>query len=75
MTCESCRTLVNRWMDTTPSALIPQHGFTFGSGAAHDASGAGLMERRRYRYQQWRETVRFQVGLIRDACRVEGHGE
>lgn len=71
--CAPCRAERDRWLDTTPNRLIPRPGFAYGSGAAYDSTPAGAAGNRSARYQEWRETVRFQRDLIATACRNGQH--
>lgn len=63
---------INRWTDTKPSSGF---SFAYGSGAAYDASIAGIRDARRARYEAWRRLVNRQIEMIRAACLAEGHGD
>lgn len=68
--CIPCREARSRWLDYR---LPPVPGFQHGSGAPYDTSPAGIRDRQRSRFEQWRSTVRFQMDLIASACRAAGH--
>lgn len=68
--CVPCREAWLRWLDYR---LPPVPGFQHGSGAPYDTSPAGIRDRQRGRFEQWRSTVRFQMDLIASACRSAGH--
>jgi hypothetical protein len=61
------------WLDSKPSKVLPTFGIAYGSGAAYDASPAGLLDGRRGRHQRWAELVRWQMAFIADSCRTNGH--
>jgi hypothetical protein len=71
--CDSCSAEMSRWLDTSPSTLIPRLGFAYGSGAPYDAAAAGVVERRRSRHAEWAATVRRQRALVADGCRAGHH--
>jgi hypothetical protein len=73
--CGPCQAERDRWLDTTPATLIPRPGFAHGSGAAYDVSAAGMAERRRARYEEWRRTVRHGREMVAVACRAGHHAE
>ncbi len=73
MTCTPCRTEQDRWYDTTPQQMFPGLGFVMQASAAYDLTPRGVADRRRIRWEQWRDTVRFQQALIATACRAAGH--
>jgi len=63
---------INRWTDTKPSSGF---SFTYGSGAAYDASIAGIRDARKARHETWRCLVNRQIKMIRGACLAGGHEE
>ncbi|AAT36758.1 Pas10 [Actinoplanes phage phiAsp2] len=71
--CGPCSEESGRWLDTSPSTLLPRLGFAHGSGAAYDVSAPGLAGRRRSRHEEWAATVRFQRALIREGCAAGRH--
>jgi hypothetical protein len=71
--CGPCSEEMGRWLDTSPSTLLPRLGFAHGSGAAYDVSQAGLRERRAARHAEWAATVRFQRALVAAGCRAGNH--
>lgn len=71
--CTPCLAEMGRWLDTAPSTLIPRLGFAHGSGAAYDASPAGLADRRRARHEEWRRTVRHGREMVARSCRAGHH--
>jgi hypothetical protein len=71
--CGPCSAEMSRWLDTSPSTLIPRLGFAHGSGAAYDVSAAGLRERRAARHGEWAATVRRQRALVVAGCRAGIH--
>jgi hypothetical protein len=71
--CTPCMAEMGRWLDTSPSTLIPRLGFAYGSGAAYDASPSGVTERRRARHAEWAATVRHQRALVAAGCRTGQH--
>lgn len=73
--CAPCGAEWSRWLDTSPSTLIPRPGFAHGSGAPHDVSPAGMRDKRRARHAEWSATVRFQQGLVSAGCRAGRHAE
>lgn len=68
--CPPCTEARAAWLDYR---LPPARGFSFGSGAAYDVSPAGAADRQRARFEQWRETIRFNRDLIARTCREAGH--
>jgi len=68
--CPPCSAARAAWLDYRPP---PVRGFAHGSGAPYDVSAAGLRDRRRSRFEQWRSTVRFQMDLIAAQCRAARH--
>ena len=72
--CAECSAESARWLDTRPSTLIPRMGFAYGSGAAYDASAAGIADNRAAHHEQWVATVRYQRALIVAGCRAGRHG-
>jgi hypothetical protein len=73
--CGPCLAEMGRWLDTSPSTLIPRLGFAHGSGAAYDASPAGIRDRRAARYEEWRRTVQHGRAMVAVACRAGHHAE
>jgi hypothetical protein len=71
--CGPCSAEMGRWLDTSPSTLLPRLGFAHGSGAAYDVSAAGLRDRRAARHEEWAATVRRQRALIREGCAAGRH--
>jgi len=65
----------DRWLETRPSTLIPRPGFAHGSGAAYDASPAGIRDARRARYEEWRRTVKDGRETVARLCRAGHHAE
>jgi hypothetical protein len=70
--CSPCHAARVAWLDYR---LPPVLGFQHGSGAPYDTSPAGIRDRQRSRFEEWRSTVKFQMDLIADACRAAGHVE
>lgn len=73
--CGPCSAESQRWLDTSPDTLIPRLSFTFGSGTAYDYTPAGVAERRRARYDEWRRTVQHGRRMIALACRAGYHAQ
>lgn len=71
--CGPCSVESGRWLDTTPSALLPRLSLAYGSGAAYDASPAGIRDRRSARHAEWAATVRRQRAFIAAGCRAGQH--
>ena len=71
--CPPCALQSARWLDTSPSTLLPRLGFAYGSGAAYDASPAGMRDRRAARHEEWAATVRRQRALVAEGCRAGRH--
>lgn len=71
--CPPCARESARWLDTSPSTLLPCLGFAYGSGAAYDASPAGMQDRRAARHEEWRLTVQRQRALVAEGCRAGHH--
>lgn len=61
------------WLDSKPSVVLSTFGIAYGSGAPYDVSVAGLLDRRRSRYEQWHQLVREQMAGIAEHCRAAGH--
>ena len=61
------------WLDSKPSQTLPSFGFAHGSGAAYDASVAGVQNGSRSRHLRWAAIVREQMAGIAAACRSAGH--
>lgn len=68
--CPPCRAARSAWLDYR---LPPALGIAHGSGAPYDVSAAGLRDRQRSRFAEWRTTVRFHMDLIARECRTAGH--
>ena len=64
-----------RWLDTTPQGLFPNFAFVLQAHVqtSYNMSSRGLGEARRFRWERWRDTVRFQQALIARCCREAGH--
>ena len=71
--CEPCRVEIDRWYETKPSQIFPSRGFTFGSGAAYDATARGVIEAGRARVEKWRVLVKDQTSGIRENCLAGRH--
>ena len=71
--CSPCSTESARWLDTSPMTLLPRLSIAYGSGAAYDASAAGIAERRRTWHDEWAATVRRQRAMIAAGCRAGNH--
>lgn len=71
--CGPCSAESGRWLDTSPATLLPRLSLAYGSGAAYDASPAGVRERRSARYADWAATVRRQREFIAAECRAGRH--
>lgn len=68
--CPPCQAERQRWLDyRLPPVLAIAHG----SGAPYDVSAAGLRDKRRSRFEEWRSTIRFQMDLIASQCRAARH--
>jgi hypothetical protein len=68
--CPPCSAARSAWLDYR---LPPVLGIAYGSGAPYDVSAAGVRDRRRSRFEEWRSTVRFNRDLIARHCRAAGH--
>lgn len=68
--CPPCAEASGRWLDYR---LPPVLGIAYGSGAPYDVSAAGIRDRRRSRFEEWRSTVRFHRDLIARTCRAARH--
>lgn len=68
--CVPCRDARLAWLDYRLPANL---GIAHGSGAPYDASAAGLRDRRRARFEEWRSLVSFEMDLIARTCREAGH--
>lgn len=64
-----------RWLDTTPQGLFPNLAFAVQAQVQtpYMMSSRGLGDARRFRWERWRDTVRFQQDLIARCCREAGH--
>lgn len=71
--CGPCAAESSRWLDTRPSTLLPRLSLAYGSGAAYDASPAGMAENRRARHAEWAALVRRQRALVAAGCRAGQH--
>lgn len=70
--CPACREAADKWLHSNPLQVLGG-GIKIVSHAAYDDSVAGVMANRRYRWQQWRDLVVFQMDLIRRIC-ADKHG-
>lgn len=68
--CAPCQDERSRWLDYRLPA-VP--GFVHGSGARYDLSPAGIRDRQRARYEEWKSTIAFHRDLIARTCREQGH--
>ena len=68
--CGPCQASRAAWLDYR---LPPVFGIAHGSGAPYDVSAAGIRDRQRSRFDEWRSTVRFHRDLIARTCRAAGH--
>lgn len=68
--CRPCSLARAAWLDYR---LPRVPGIAYGSGAAYDTSTAGVRDRQRARFEQWRETIRFNQQLIAEQCRAGRH--
>lgn len=68
--CVPCRAARLSWLDYR---LPPVPGFQHGSGAPYDTSPAGIRDRQRGRFEEWRSIIRFHRDLIARTCRASGH--
>lgn len=68
--CPPCRAASSAWLDYR---LPPVLGIAHGSGAPYDVSAAGIRDRQRGRFEEWRSTIRFNRDLIARTCRAAGH--
>jgi hypothetical protein len=66
--CAACRDLQWRWLDTRPQDLHLGLGYVTQASAAYDLTAAGSVERRRARWQRWRDLVVDQIAGIADGC-------
>ncbi|WP_157562685.1 hypothetical protein [Micromonospora chokoriensis] len=73
--CRPCQDARDRWLDSRPSQVLPRLGFTYGSGARHDTTTAGIHDNHRSRYERWRQLVKSNRDLIARTCREQGHTE
>lgn len=70
--CEPCRRQSDAWLVAkVPTGL----SFTFGSGAAYDATPRGVEERRQARARAWYAIVREHVEGIRLNCAAGFHAQ
>ncbi len=68
--CPPCREARSKWLDfRLPRTL----GIAHGSGAPYDVSSAGVRDRQRARFDEWRDTIRFNRDLIARTCRKAQH--
>jgi hypothetical protein len=65
--CPPCQAARLSWLDyRLPHSL--------GVGATvYDSSPAGIRDRQRGRFEEWRSTIRFHRDLIARTCRASGH--
>lgn len=71
--CPPCREKADSWLDSRPQDVFPQLALA-GAQAAYDLTAAGSSERRRARYERWRELINEQRAAIRTYC-ASNHGE
>lgn len=71
--CRDCSAESLRWLDTRPQDLLPAFGIVHGSGTRYDTAPAAIANRRGARYERWRQIVRDQRSLIRQACAAGCH--
>lgn len=64
--CVPCR---NAWMAWLDYRLPPVLSITYGSGAARDSTAAGIRDREKSRFREWRDTIRWQQAHIEQLCR------
>ncbi|MEV5211376.1 hypothetical protein AB0K35_28270 [Micromonospora sp. NPDC053740] len=70
--CQPCSAERARWLDyRLPRTL----GITHGSGAPYDVSVAGVRDRQRSRFEEWKATIAFHRDLIAHTCRQQCHAE
>ena len=64
--CRPCAGERERWLDyRLPPASL---GYITQAVAGYDLTAAGIGDRRKARFAQWRNTVRFQQRLITSQC-------
>jgi len=68
--CIPCAHSWSRWLDYR---LPPVLSITYGSGAARDATPAGIRDREESRFREWRDTIRWQQDHIRELCEQGKH--
>lgn len=66
--CDSCATESQRWLDYRLPPVLK-----IASSSARDDTPAGLADRRRSRFEEWRDTINRQQALIRKHCIEAGH--
>lgn len=66
--CAECRAKHDAWLDYRLSPTVK-----IASGASRDDTVAGLADRRRARFQEWKGTINRQQALIRAQCIAAGH--
>lgn len=71
--CAKCSAEIWRWRDTTPRIL--RAGIRISNHAAYDDTAHGMATNRRRRWEDWRDLVVHQTGLIRAHCAAEHHGQ
>ncbi|WP_433460722.1 hypothetical protein [Micromonospora sp. CA-248212] len=70
--CQPCSAQHARWLDyRLPRTL----GIACGSGTPYDMSAAGVRDRQRSRFEEWRVTIKFNQDLIARTCREQQHTE
>ncbi|MET8278236.1 hypothetical protein [Micromonospora sp. NPDC005174] len=70
--CEPCSAQHARWLDYR---LPRTFGIAYDSGTPYDVSTAGVRDRRRSRFEEWRATIKFNQDLIARTCREQRHIE
>lgn len=67
--CKACREESDAWLEYRPRVL----GLTIHEKASRDTTKQGVRDRNAAKLSEWRNTVRFQQGLIAKACAAEQH--
>lgn len=68
--CDACRAEIARWYDYRLPRPVQ-----FANHGGYDETGRGIADNGSARYEQWRDTVRYQQDLIRQQCAAQhGHG-
>lgn len=63
MMCDPCQAEWASWLDYRQPIAV-----TFAAGAAYDTTLAGVRDRQRARFDDWRNTVLAQQALIEQHC-------